>query len=423
MKYKKTVLKNGFRIITVPLTDSQSAIGMILVETGSDYESKEQNGLSHFLEHMVFKETTNRTGDQIKLEIDSMGASSNAFTSNEYTGYYAKASKEKISKIIDFVSDMYLNPTFPQKDIDIERGVIIEEINMYEDEPQEVVSNKWQELLYSDMSAGRTIIGTKENIRAFTREDFVSYHAKHYVPAKTVVVVGGGIDEKEVLTQIKKIFGSLSTKKVTTRSKTKSIQTKPQLSLTTKKIDQAHLILGFRSFDMYNPKNYALKLAAAVLGQGFSSRLFGKMRDELGLCYYIGAGVRTYTDRGVFRVRSGVTLDRIDEAITVLMQEFKKIRDEKIPASELQKAKDMLIGNFSIGLETSEDVADFFGFQELLHDEILKPNDVIKKIKAVTADEIQKALKEIMKEKNLNLALIGPFEKEDEKRFEKLLKI
>jgi predicted Zn-dependent peptidase len=423
MKYKKTVLKNGLRIITVPFTDSQSAIGMILVETGSDYESKEQNGLSHFLEHMVFKETTNRTGDQIKLEIDSMGASSNAFTSNEYTGYYAKASKEKISKVIDFVSDMYLNPTFPQKDIDIERGVIIEEINMYDEQPQEVVAEKWQELLYPNTSAGRGIAGTRENVRSFTREDFVSYHTKHYVPAKTVVVVGGGINEKEVLTQIKKIFGALPAKKVYTRPKTKFTQTNPQLSLTTKKIDQAHLILGFRAFDMYNPKNYAFKVAAAVLGQGFSSRLFTKMRDELGLCYYIGAGVRTFTDRGTFVVRSGVTVKRVEEAIAVLMEEFKKIRDEKIPAAELQKAKDYLIGGFALGLETSEDVADFFGFQELLHDEILKPNDVIKKIKAVTADDIQKVLKEIMKEKNLNLALIGPFEKEDEKKFERLLKI
>lgn len=423
MKYQKTVLKNGLRIITVPLTDSQSAIGMILVETGSDYETKEQNGLSHFLEHMVFKETKNRTGDQIKLEIDSIGASSNAFTSNEYTGYYAKASKEKIAKVIDFVSDMYLNPTFPQKDIDIERGVIVEEIKMYDDIPQEVVSELWNELLYPNTSAGRSIAGTKQNVLSFTREDFVSYHALHYTPAKTVVVVGGGIDEKKVITQIKDIFAKLEHKKVSTRKKTKFTQTAPCVSIKNKKVDQAHLVLGFRAFDMYNSKNYALKVAATILGQGFSSRLFGKMRDELGLCYYVGAGLRAHTDRGVFQVRSGVTVSRIEESIAVLMEEFRKLRDEKIPEAELQKAKDYLIGNFSIGLETSEDVADYFGFQELLHDEILKPKDLIAKVKAVTTQDIQKVLKEIMKSKNLNFALVGPFEESDSEKFKRLLNI
>lgn len=423
MKYKKTILKNGLRIVTVPLTDSQSAIGMVLVETGSDYEKKGQNGLSHFLEHMVFKETANRTGDQIKLEIDSMGASSNAFTSNEFTGYYAKASKEKISKIIDFVSDMYLNPTFPQKDIDIERGVIIEEINMYEDLPQRKIVDLWQKLLYPETSAGRSIIGPKENILSFNRNDFVEYHTQHYVPSKTVFVVGGGIDEKKVISQIKSIFGTIKNSKIITRPKTKFTQTKPQALVTYKKTDQAHLIVGFRSFDQYNKKNYALKVAATILGKGFSSRLFTKMRDELGLCYYTKAEVDIYTDRGAFIVQSGVTVARAHEALSVIMDEFKKLRDIKISKEELQKAKDYLIGNFSIGLETSEDVADYFGFQELLHDEILKPKELIAKIKAITSEDIQKVLKEIMKEKNLNFAIIGPFEAAEKASFEKLLKI
>jgi predicted Zn-dependent peptidase len=423
MKYKKTVLKNGMRIITVPLADSQSAIGMVLVETGSDFETQEQNGLSHFLEHMVFKETTNRTGDQIKLELDGMGASSNAFTSNEFTGYYAKASKEKISKVINLISDLYLNPTFPQKDIDIERGVIIEEINMYEDLPQRTVVDVWQELLYPNTSAGRTIIGPKENIKAFNREDFISYHAKHYTPSKTVCVVAGGINEKEVISQIKKIFEPVESKKPSTRKKTIYSQKTPQIKIKNKKTDQAHLVLGFRAFDQYDKRNYALKVASVVLGRGFSSRLFTKMRDELGMCYYTRAEVDAYTDRGAFIVRSGVTVARMHEAVEVIMSEYKKIRDEIIPADELKKAKDFLIGNFAIGLETSEDVADYFGFQELLKEEILKPKEYIAKIKAITAQDIQKVLKQIMKTENLNFALIGPFEEKDTESFAKLLKI
>lgn len=423
MKYKKTVLKNGMRIITVPLTESQSAIGMVLVETGSDFESKEQNGLSHFLEHMVFKETTNRTGDQIKLELDGMGAASNAFTSNEFTGYYAKASKEKISKIIDLVSDLYLNPTFPQKDIDIERGVIIEEINMYEDLPQRTVLDMWQELLYPNTSAGRPVIGPKENILAFNQKDFASYHAKHYTPAKTVCVVAGNIDEKSVLKQIKSIFEKLPTKPASKRTKVKQSQKSPAIKIKYKKTDQSHLVLGFRSFDQYDERNYALKVAATILGKGFSSRLFTKMRDELGMCYYTRASLDTYTDRGTFIVHSGVTVARTHEAVEVIMQEFKKIRDEKISKEELQKAKDFLLGHFAIGLETSEDVADYFGFQELLHDKILQPKEYVAKIKAVTAEDIQKILKQIIKQDKLNFAMIGPFEEKDSESFQKLLTI
>lgn len=423
MKYKKTVLKNGMRIITVPLPDSQSAIGMVLVETGSDFESKDQNGLSHFLEHMVFKETTNRTCDQIKLELDGMGASSNAFTSNEFTGYYAKTSKEKIGKVIDLISDLYINPTFPQKDIDIERGVIIEEINMYEDLPQRTVVDVWQELLYPNTSAGHTIIGPKQNIKAFNQKDFISYHKKHYTPSKTVCVVAGGIDEKEVIKQIKSIFEPIKSQKPSTRSKTKFKQAQSQLKIKHKKTDQSHLVLGFRSFDQHDKRNYSLRVAAVILGQGFSSRLYGKMRDELGMCYYTKAGIDAYTDRGAFLVRSGVTVARTHEAVQVIMDEFKKIRDEKISDAELKKAKDFLIGNFAIGLETSEDVADYFGFQELLHEDILKPKEYISKIKAVTSEDIQKVLKQIMNTKNLNLALIGPFETKDTASFKNLLVI
>lgn len=411
------------RIITVPLADSQSAIGMMLVETGSDFESSEQNGLSHFLEHMVFKETTTRSGNQIKIELDSMGASANAFTSNEFTGYYAKASKEKITKVIDFVSDLYLNPTFPQKDIDIERGVIVEEINMYEDLPQHTVADLWQGLLYPNTSAGRPVIGPKENILAFNQKDFVEYHAKHYVPSKTVCVVAGGINEKKVISQIKKIFEPIDIKVHSKRNKTKFSQTAPQILVKNKKTDQAHLIIGFRAFDQYDKRNFILKVAATILGQGFSSRLFTKMRDELGMCYYTKAGIDAYTDRGAFIVRAGVTVGRMQESIQVIIDEFKKIRDEEIPKEELQKAKDYIIGNFSISLETSEELADYFGFQELLHEEILKPKDYIAKIKAVTPKDIQKVLKQLMKTKGLNLAVIGPFGEKDKKNFETLLSL
>lgn len=423
MKYKKTVLPNGMRIITVPLAESQSAIGMALVETGSDYESKEQNGLSHFLEHMCFKGTTNRSAEQIRLEIDGMGAATNAFTTNEFTGYYAKAHYSKIDKVIDFVSDLYLNPTFPEREIEVERGVIIEEINMYEDLPQQTVRDVWDILLHPDQPAGRSVIGTKENVRAFKQEDFMKYHALHYVPAKTVFVVAGNIDDKKVVAQIKGIFAKIADKKVVKRPKTKFSQVKPQVAIRHKKTDQTHLIMGFRSFDMYSEKNYALRVAATILGRGFSSRLIVRLREELGICYYAGSAAGAHTDRGEFLAYAGVTNARTHEAVGVIMEEFRRLLTEEIPAAELKKAKDYMIGNFSIRLETSEDMADYFGFQELLHEDILKPNEYVKKIQKVTTADIKKVLKQIMKEKGLNLAMIGPFAERDKESFEKLLRI
>lgn len=424
MNYKKTVLQNGLRIITVPMKDTQSAIGMVLVEAGSDYETKEINGLSHFLEHMCFKGTEKRNIVQIKEELDGMGASSNAFTGNEFTGYYAKTHFKKIGKVIDLVSDMYLNPTFPEKDIDIERGVIIEEINMYEDLPQVTVKwDVWNELLYPETSAGRTILGPKENILKMKRDDFVNYHNTHYVPAKTVVVIAGNIDQTKVVKQVKETFGSIEKGKIVTRPKTKESQKTPQLKIKNKKTDQTHLVLGFRAFDLHDKRNPALKVAATILGQGFSSRLFTKMRDELGMCYYAKANVDTFSDRGTFNVSTGVGNKRALEAVEVVMEEFRKLRDEEILDSEIKKAKEFIAGHVATGLETSDDLADFFGFQELMHEEIIKPSEKIKKIKAVTKEDIKKVLKQIMKPERLNLALIGPFTARDEEKFKKLLKI
>jgi predicted Zn-dependent peptidase len=405
------------------MAETQSAIGMVLVEAGSDYETKEINGLSHFLEHMCFKGTTNRDADQIKTELDNMGASSNAFTGNEFTGYYAKTHHKKIGKVIDLVSDIYLNSTFAEKDIDIERGVIIEEINMYEDLPQQNIWYLFQELLYKNNPQGRTILGPKENIKKLKREDFVKYHEAHYVPSKTVVVVAGKIDQKEVLKQIKETFGEIKKKKAIKKDKLKQSQKSPQLSIKNKKTDQTHIMLGFRAFDLHDKRNPALKVASTILGRGFSSRLFKKMRDELGMCYYTKAQVDTFHDRGSFYVATGVGNKRAYEAVEVIMEEFRKLRDEEISDAEIKKAKEFIVGHVATGIETSDDFADFFGFQELMHEDIIRPADKIKKIKAVTQEDIKKVLNQVIKKESLNLALIGPFTKNDEAKFKKLLKI
>lgn len=421
MKYTKKVFNNGLRLITVPMKGSETAIAMVMVETGSDYESKEINGLSHFLEHMCFKGTKKRTGDDIKIELDSLGSESNAFTGDEYTGYYAKARYTKIDKILDLVSDIYFNPTFPEKDINIEKGVIKEEINMYQDLPQRMVWENWDYLLYGEQPAGRSIIGPKENIDSFTQKDFIDYHNKHYVPGKTVIVVAGNIDNKKIQKDVLKKFGNIPAGKIAKKTKTKDSQKSAAINIEYKKTDQTHLILGFRSYKRGHKDNYTLKVASTILGSGFSSRLFTKMRDELGMCYYTRSSNSTYSDRGFFVVNSGVTNSRTEEAVSVIMDEFKKLKTELVDEKELKKAKDFLLGHLATGLETSDAWAEFFGFQELMREDIENVKDIEKKIKSITSKDIQRVMKKILISKNLNLAIIGPHNKPE--IFEKLLKI
>ena len=421
MKYHKKVLKNGLRLITVPMKDSQSAIAMVLVEAGSDYESKEINGLSHFLEHMCFKGTTNRTSEEINYDLDSLGAESNAFTSDEVTGYYAKAHSKKIGKILDIVSDMYLNPTFPEKDIEIEKGVIIEEINMYQDMPARTAWYVWEKLLYGDQPAGRTTLGSKENIKKFTRDDFVKYHQIHYMPQKTTVVIAGNIDDKVILKQVEEKFGVAENTKIVKKPKVKINQKTPAIKIENKKSDQSHIMVGFHAFKLGDKRNTALTVAKTILGSGMSSRLFKKMRDELGMCYYTRAMLNNGIDTGSFIVGAGVGSARAEEAVSVIIDEFKKLRDEEITEKELKKAKEFIMGNMANSHETSESWADFFGFQEILNQDIKNLKQLEKEIKAVTAKDIKKVLKQVFKNESLNLAVVGPHK--DSSKFKKLLKV
>jgi predicted Zn-dependent peptidase len=423
MSFTKTTLKNGLRIITVPMKDNSTVTVMSLVEAGSNYETKDINGISHFLEHMCFKGTEKRPSSSvINVELDSLGSQSNAFTGNEYTGYWAKAHHSKTEKLLDIVSDIYLNSKFPADELEKEKGVIIEEINMYEDLPRMKVGEIFEELLYGDQPAGRPIIGPKENIKKMTRDDFVKYHKDHYVAKATTVVVAGKMNEKKVIEQIKKLFEKVSNGKKGKIEKVVEIQKAPQAKIFFKETDQTHLIIGFRAFDRYDKRNTALSLLSTVLGGGMSSRLFQKMREELGICYYVRSGKNSYVTHGNFVISAGVSNTRVNEAIVGILEEVKKISLEIIPEIELRKAKDYLTGTMFLGLESSDSLADFYGFQELLHDKkIQTPDDLVKKIEKITAKEIQKVAKEILKNEGLNLAMVGPFK--DEKEFVRLLKI
>jgi predicted Zn-dependent peptidase len=418
-KVKKIVLKNGLRIIFVP-SKSLAATVLFLVEAGSEYETKNINGLSHFLEHMCFKGTKNRPNPgTIARELDSLGAEYNAFTSQEYTGYWAKAQKEKINDLIDIVSDLYLNPIFDPNEINKERGVIIEEINMYEDIPMRKVADLFLNLLYGDQPAGWDIAGTKEIIQKLKREDFIKYREKHYTPSKTIVVISGDLNFNFIIPKIKKIFNSLPLEKKVLKPKTIWNQTKPQVKIKFKESDQDHLVLGVHAFPINHPKKYALQVLSNILGEGMSSRLFTRIREELGAAYYIKSGVDLFLDHGYLAVACGSKQTETLKVIKTILEEFNKLKKELPHKDEIEKSKNHLIGNFILSLETSDELASFYGAQEILTQKITDPKEIINKIKNVKPEEIKETAQIIFQNKNLNLAMIGPYKKTDQ--FKKIL--
>ena len=419
---KKIVLKNGLRILLVPQASSVAATVLVLVEAGSEYESKDKSGISHFLEHLVFKGTTKRPeAGMISTELDSLGARSNAFTGQEYTGYWAKVHKGRLDKALEIVSDLYLNPIFNAEEIEKERGVVIEEINMYEDMPMRQVHEVFGSLMYGDQPAGWGIAGEKDVIRILKRDDFIKYRAEHYVAPATVVVVAGNFREKEVLANIKKYFGELKRAKKGVKSKTVEKQTKPALRVQYKKSDQAHLVLGVRAFPVFDKRRHALQLLGDVLGGGMSSRLFKRLREDLGLAYYVHSDAELFLDHGYFAIASGVDPKRIEMAIEAIIFELRRMKDELVPKAELEKAKEHLTGSLLLGLETSDDLASFYGGQEIIAKKLVEPEVLIKKIKSLKAEDLRKVAREVLVTQYLNLAIIGPYE--ESRVFEKLLVI
>jgi predicted Zn-dependent peptidase len=421
IKAKKKIFKNGLRVVTIPMKDNPTVTVLVLVGTGSDYEPKEINGISHFLEHMCFKGTVKRPTSQIiSHELDALGCQYNAFTGSEYTGYYAKGDSKNFKQMFDIVTDIYLNSTFPETEMQKEKGVIIEEINMYEDMPASHVQDIFGEVLYGDQPAGRSTLGTKENINKMVRDNFVNYKKSHYVTSNTVVVVSGNITNDEVYREVNKYFKDAPTLTNGKKVKTKDIQIEPNVKILHKETDQTHFVLGVRSFDLFDKRNTILSLLSGVLGAGMSSRLFSKLREEMGVAYYVRAFNQPSLDHGSFQISAGVNNARTKEVLREIIKECNLLMKENVGGRELDKVKSLIIGNMKMSLEATDDIANFYGGQELMKKEIKTLEDKIKEIKKVTAGDIQKMAKVIFKTKNLNLAIIGPFKNGDE--FKEILK-
>jgi predicted Zn-dependent peptidase len=407
--FKKTTLKNGLRIITVPQQTTKALTVLVLVGTGSKYETRKTNGISHFLEHMYFKGTKKRpTFLEVAETLDEIGGVYNAFTGEEYTGYFAKVAASHFGTALDWVSDIFLNSLLPQEEMEKEKGVIIEEINMYQDHPMSYVGILWNKLLYGDQPAGWSIAGTKENVRALSRQDLSEYMKKQYVASNTIVCVAGKIDQEEAVQKIEKHFSGISSSKPDSKSKVIENQKSPGCLVHFKETDQTHICFGARAFNMFNPNRYVLEVMSVILGGMMSSRLFGEIREKLGLAYYIRTEAGLDPDSGYLVTQAGIDNKNIEKATEVIFKEYQKLTQKKVPASELKKAKENIKGKATLAFESSDARASFYANQELLEGIILTPEEVFKKIDAVSADDILEVAKEIFRPERLNLALIGP---------------
>lgn len=422
MKCTKKILPNGMRMLAIPMADNPTVTVLVLVETGSKYETKEKNGISHFLEHMCFKGTATRPNtSDLSIELDTLGCAYNAFTGQEFTGYYAKGKASDSAHLLDIISDLYLNPLLKTDEIEKEKGVIVDEINMYDDLPMEKVREIWMELLYGNQPAGWTIAGERDVVRGMTQKDFIAYRKAHYVASATTVVIAGNINATQVFKEAKKKFRGITGNKKSNKKKTVDSQAAPQVAVQFKETDQTHLVLGVRSFPTKDKRNPILSVMSGVLGSGMSSRLFRKIRDEMGVGYYVNASNATFTDHGYFAVSAGVANDRMQEVVRAILVELQKLKQELVSEEELSKVKEHLVGMMYLGLESSDQLAEYYGMQEVLRRDIRTPKERERLIRAVTAKEVRAIAQKIFIEKNLNLALVGPFK--DGEGLKPLLKV
>lgn len=424
MNYTKRVLDNGLRVITVPMPSFESATVMVMVGAGSRYENENNNGISHFLEHMAFKGTNKRpSAMDIASLIDGIGGEFNAFTSKEVTGYFVKAAKNHAELCMDVLADMLQNSKLDELEIEKERGVILEEINLYEDTPARKIGDVYESLLYGDTPMGWDIAGRKDVIRKITRADFVDYMGSLYSAKNMVVVVAGGVIPDQIEAMAKKYFAKMPNFDTVNYTPLVENQVKPALNIKHKETEQVHIALGFRTVPLEHQDRFALSVLGSILGGGMSSRLFSEVREKRGLAYYVRTSSENYQDAGNMVSTAGLDSKRIEDGIKVIIEQYAKFSEGKaeITKTELAKAKEYIKGHLVLEEEDSRFMAAFYAQNELLEKQMETPEDVIESIMKVKMEEVEEVAKKYFKNETLNLAIIGNFK--DEERFKKLLKL
>jgi predicted Zn-dependent peptidase len=419
--FSKEVLPNGLRVLTADMPQAKSVAVFVMLAAGSRYETKDTNGIAHFAEHMFFKGTERRpSARDIAGEIDSIGGEFNAFTGKEYTGYYVKCAAEHRDVALDVLVDMLRHSKFDPEEIDREKGVIVEEMNMYYDTPRDYLEGVYDELLYGDQPLGWDIIGTKETVRGATRETFMSYLDRWYRAHRMVAGVAGAVGD-DAVARLGELLGDVADGSTGAPETVEWAQDAPQVRIHEKASDQAHVRFGVHSYPIDHPDRYAISLLATVLGGGMSSRLFSEVRERRGLAYYIYGFNQGYTDAGTLFAQGGVDIARIDEAVETIAREFGRIAAEPVSEDELTKARNFSKGRLVLSLEDPRGTIIYGLRSEVLEGRAREPEEVLAGFDAVTVDDVQRVAQDIIRQDRVNLAVIGPFD--DPARFEPLLSL
>jgi predicted Zn-dependent peptidase len=419
--FERQKLDNGLRVLTAPMPHAQSVACFVMLAAGSRYEEQSNRGIAHFAEHMFFKGTKRRPSSRaLTTLVDGIGGEFNAFTSKEYTGYYVRCAGADRDTALDVLIDMIRNSKFDPEEIEREKGVILEEMNMYFDTPRDYIGSVYEGLMFGDNPLGWETLGTKDTIRGANRDTFLDYVNQWYTPDRMVVGVSGMVG-KNLVPTLEKMFGRFpdNGRAKLDPAVLPAADAGPYVRLHRKQSDQAQICIGVPSLPLEHPDRYALQLLATVLGTGMSSRLFLEVRERRGLAYYVYGSNHSYTDAGSLYAQAGVDLERIDDAITVIVDQFQRMADEKVPAKELEKARSLAKGRFVLHTESPQSLLMFGLRREVLEGKALEPRRILAELDKVTAKDVQRVAQDLIDRKKLHLAVIGPFD--DESRFRDLL--
>jgi len=407
MNYSLSALPNGTRVITVPM-DRDSVGVAIWIQTGGRFESKKLSGISHYLEHMLFKGTRKRNTRQIKEEIEGVGGVLNAFTSEEVTCYFAKLLKGHFPRALDVLSDMVNNSTIPPEELRKERTVILEEIKMYKDLPSQYVHELMSELLWPDQPLGRSVAGTIETVSGMSRKDLMGYKKRYYHPKNILISVAGPIHHKDVMAMVRERFAQKTSNAKSKFQRAAASRKGPQTQFMEKQTEQTHLVIGLHGLSRFDKRRYSLGLMNVILGVNMSSRLFEEVREKRGLAYEIKSGLSLYQDTGAVTVSAGVESKKAAKAVSVILKELGKLRRRPVRSGELRRAKDYYKSQLSMALEDTLDHLLWVGERVIDHNELPNRDQIFHNVESVTTRDIQEISRNLFNTKELNLSLIGP---------------
>ncbi|MFH0879947.1 MAG: pitrilysin family protein [Lentisphaerota bacterium] len=408
LNFEESRLDNGLRVVTVNMPQVESVAMGVWVGVGGRHEQEKYSGVSHFIEHLLFKGTKTRSARAISEAIEGRGGYFNAFTQEESTCYYARISSEHLWSVFHILADMYMNPRFDEKDLNKERGVIIEEIMMYRDQPQHVAQENLGRLLWVNHPLGRPLIGTVDNIEKLSRRDILAFKERYYVPACTLVVFAGKVQHGECVERVSSLMKKRSKglkpsyKLVTPATRQRSI------SVAAKDIEQTQMAMGLRLFGRHDKRKYPLKLMSIILGENMSSRLFQIVREKHGLAYSISSSLELFDETGLLGVQAGVDRRNKIKALRLVIKELKRMKQGNVTASELRRAKDYSIGQLRIGLESTTNQMMWAGENIMSYGRFYQPDEIIRLIQGVTAEQIQETVSPLLRPDRLSVAMVCP---------------